>query len=139
MREGSRIASASPGAAARDGERGPRRARCCPSADRVGDALESAIGLKIGTKELTSAYVGRAQTIFMKAKKAFFFNAEDLRTKVITDFNNVEVWDTKSEDKSSEDLASDKRAAIQKLLDAEEEEEEMGAAAAAAIENAKTK
>ena len=74
-----------------------------------------------------------------EAKKAFFFNAEDLRTKVITDFNNVEVWDTKSEDKSSEDLASDKRAAIQKLLDAEEEEEEMGAAAAAAIENAKTK
>ena len=74
-----------------------------------------------------------------EAKKAFFFNAEDLRTKVITDFNNVEVWDTKSEDKSSEDLAADKRAAIQKLLDAEEEEEEMGAAAAAAIENAKTK
>ena len=36
MLEDSRIASASPGAAARDGERGPRRAGCRPSLDRVG-------------------------------------------------------------------------------------------------------
>ncbi|CAK0790522.1 unnamed protein product [Prorocentrum cordatum] len=39
------------------------------AADRVGDALESVFGLKIEKAELTSAYVGRAQTIFMKAKK----------------------------------------------------------------------
>ena len=36
MLEGSRIASASAGAAARDGERGPRRARHRPSTDCVG-------------------------------------------------------------------------------------------------------
>ncbi|CAK0882257.1 unnamed protein product [Prorocentrum cordatum] len=39
------------------------------AADRVGDALGSVFGLKIEKAELTSAYVGRAQTIFMKAKK----------------------------------------------------------------------
>ncbi|CAK0820029.1 unnamed protein product, partial [Prorocentrum cordatum] len=39
------------------------------AADRAGDALESVFGLKIEKAELTSAYVGRAQTILMRAKK----------------------------------------------------------------------
>ncbi|CAK0886707.1 unnamed protein product [Prorocentrum cordatum] len=39
------------------------------AAGRVGDALESVFGLKIEKAELTSACAGRAQTIFVKAKK----------------------------------------------------------------------
>ena len=74
-----------------------------------------------------------------EAKKALYFNAEELKDKITAELNMMEVWDVKSEDKSNEDLAADKRAAIQKLLDAEEEEEEMEASAAAAIENAKTR
>ncbi len=73
-----------------------------------------------------------------EAKKALYFNAEELKDKITAELNMMEVWDVKSEDKSDEDLAADKRAAIQKLLDAEEEEEEMEASAAAAIENSKT-
>lgn len=73
------------------------------------------------------------------AKKALIMSGEDLREKITGELTYANVWDTQSEDKSHEDLAADKRAAIQKLLDAEEEEEEMGAAAAASIENAKTK
>ena len=57
----------------------------------------------------------------------------------MSELNMMDVWDLLSEDKSSEDLAADKRKAIQMLLDAEEEEEEMAAAAAAAMENAKSK
>jgi hypothetical protein len=73
------------------------------------------------------------------ANKQYVFSADELRERIMAELNTMDVWDVVSEDKSHEDLASDKRAAIQKLLDAEEEEEEMAAAAAAALENAKTK
>jgi WD repeat-containing protein 35 len=73
------------------------------------------------------------------ANKQYVFSADELRERIMAELNTMDVWDVVSEDKSHEDLASDKRAAIQKLLDAEEEEEEMAAAAAAAMENAKTK
>ncbi len=73
------------------------------------------------------------------AHKTLVFTAEELRDKIMAELNTANIWDVVSEDKSHEDLASDKRAAIQKLLDAEEEEEEMAAAQAAAMENAKTK
>ena len=50
----------------------------------------------------------------------------------MAELNTMDVWDVKAEDKSGEDLASDKRASIQKLLDAEEVEAETKAAAEAA-------
>eukprot|EP00605_Chrysophyceae_sp_TOSAG23-4_P001509 GSChrysophyteH1.ASY1.ANO1.1653.1 assembled CDS len=73
------------------------------------------------------------------AHKTLVFEAAELRDKIMAELNTANIWDVVSEDKSSEDLAADKRAAIQKLLDQEEEEEEMAAAQAAAMENAKTK
>ena len=73
------------------------------------------------------------------AHKNLVFTAEELRDKIMAELNTANIWDVVSEDKSHEDLAADKRATIQKLLDAEEEEEEMAAAQAAAMENAKTK
>jgi len=73
------------------------------------------------------------------ANKQMVFSAEELRKKIMSELNMMDVWDLASEDKSGEDLAADKRKAIQLLLDAEEEEEEMAAAAAAAMENAKSK
>ena len=39
------------------------------AADRVGDALESAFGLKIEKGELTAGYCGRARTVFQRAAK----------------------------------------------------------------------
>jgi hypothetical protein len=44
------------------------------------------------------------------------------------ELNTMDVWDIKGEDKSKEDLASDKRATIEKLLELEESENEMKAA-----------
>ena len=72
------------------------------------------------------------------ANKTMAFNAEELREKIMAELNMMDIWDVKGEDKSSEDLAAEKRAAIQKLLDADEEEEEEAAAAAAATENARS-
>lgn len=67
------------------------------------------------------------------------FNAEELREKIMGELNTMDVWDVKAEDKSDQDLASDKRAAIQALLDAEEEAQEEAAAAEAAAAAAKKK
>jgi len=63
-----------------------------------------------------------------QAKKALVFNAEELREKIMSELNAMDVWDVKAEDRSREDLASDKRAAIQDMLDNEEEEQERAAA-----------
>jgi WD repeat-containing protein 35 len=51
-----------------------------------------------------------------KARKAFVMNAEELREKIMNELNGMDVWDTKGEDKSVEDLAADKRANIEKLI-----------------------
>jgi WD repeat-containing protein 35 len=59
-----------------------------------------------------------------KAKKTFAMTAEELREKILDELNNMDVWDIKGEDRSEEDLASDKRAAIQRLLDAEEDDDD---------------
>lgn len=59
-----------------------------------------------------------------QAKKALVLSAEEIREKIISELNVLSVWDSKGEDKSAEDLASDKRAAIQRLLDEEEDDEE---------------
>lgn len=65
-----------------------------------------------------------------EAKKSLVFTAEELREKIMRELNDVDVWDVKGEDRSHEDLASDKRASIQKLLDLEDENEEAAAAGA---------
>lgn len=58
-----------------------------------------------------------------KARKALVFNAEELREKIIEELNGMDVWDLKGEDKSAEDLAADKRASIERLLEQEEDED----------------
>jgi len=64
------------------------------------------------------------------ARKALVFNAEELKEKIMDELNSMDVWDVKGEDKSLEDLAVDKRATIEKLLEKEEAEEELAAATA---------
>lgn len=65
-----------------------------------------------------------------KARKALVFNAEELREKIIDELNAIDVWDIKGEDRSIDDLASDKRATIEKLLQEEDEENELNEAMA---------
>jgi len=72
-----------------------------------------------------------------EAKKTLVFTAEELRFKIMEELNNVDVWDTAAEDKSDEDLAADKRAAIEELLRLDEEEADAAAATAGAAEAAK--
>jgi len=55
-----------------------------------------------------------------EAKKTLVFNAEELREKIMDELNSMDVWDVKGEDKSSEDLASDKRAAIEARIERED-------------------
>lgn len=55
------------------------------------------------------------------AVKTLVFNAEELRAKVMDDLNAVDIWDIAGEDRSADDLAVDKRAAIErKLVELEE-------------------
>ena len=77
-----------------------------------------------------NAYLFTVTVVYNRrqAKKALVFNAEELREKIMAELNTMDVWDVKSEDKSDQDLASDKRAAIQRLLDLEEEAQEEAAA-----------
>lgn len=59
-----------------------------------------------------------------RARKALVFSAEELREKIIDELNVIDVWDIKSEDKSKEDLAADKRATIEKMVEEEQAEAE---------------
>ena len=63
-----------------------------------------------------------------EARKALVFNAEELREKIMDELNSMDVWDVKGEDRSGEDLAADKRASLERLLEEEEEEAEQTAA-----------
>lgn len=82
--------------------------------------------------EITLEYDERNQYLFTvtvqynrrKARKALVFNAEELREKILDELNSMDIWDVKGEDKSKEDLASDKRAHIEKLIQEQEEEKE---------------
>jgi hypothetical protein len=65
-----------------------------------------------------------------EARKALVFTADELREKIIDELNSMDVWDVKGEDRSKEDLAADKRDAIEKLLEAEDEEAEVAGGAA---------
>ena len=51
------------------------------------------------------------------------FNAEELKEKVMEEFNAMQVWDAQGEDKSSMDLAMDKRMKIEQRIQKLEEEE----------------
>ena len=66
------------------------------------------------------------------AKKALAFTADELRSKIMDELNSLDLWDVVSEDKAGEDLAADKRAAIEHKLKLAEEEEELEAAKKAA-------
>ena len=83
-----------------------------------------------GTKpNITFEYDERNQYLFAititynrrEAKKQLAFNAEELRQKIMDELQTMDIWDVKGEDKSSEDLASDKRAAIEARLDQEDD------------------
>eukprot|EP01039_Chlorochromonas_danica_P008189 gene8188-9034_t len=63
-----------------------------------------------------------------RARKALVFNAEEIREKIMDELNSMDVWDFKGEDRSHEDLAADKRASIEKLLEEEEDQNEVHAA-----------
>ena len=55
------------------------------------------------------------------AKKTLVLEAEELREKIMEELNRMDIWDSKGEDRSAEDLAADKRAAIEKLLQDEDD------------------
>lgn len=59
------------------------------------------------------------------AKKALVFSADELREKIMEELNTLDLWDATAEDKTKEDLAADKRATIERLLELEENENEM--------------
>ena len=63
-----------------------------------------------------------------QAKKALVFTAEELREKIMDELNAMDIWDVAGEDRSKEDLASDKRANIQRLLEEEEAANELAEA-----------
>lgn len=63
-----------------------------------------------------------------QARKALVFNAEELREKIMDELNSMDVWDIKGEDKSADDLAADKRASLERIIEAEEEEAEVNKA-----------
>lgn len=50
------------------------------------------------------------------AKKSLIFTSTELQEKIMDELNGMDVWDKKSEDRTEEDLASDKRAAIEELM-----------------------
>jgi hypothetical protein len=65
-----------------------------------------------------------------EARKALVFNAEELREKIMDELNSMDVWDVKGEDRSYEDLAADKRASLERLLEEEDAAAEETAAGA---------
>jgi hypothetical protein len=65
-----------------------------------------------------------------QANKALVFTANELQEKIMDELNAMDVWDVKGEDRSHEDLAADKRAAIEKMIKEEVDNEEVRAAAA---------
>tara|TARA_B110000305_G_C19172340_1_gene507927 strand:+ start:221 stop:805 length:585 start_codon:yes stop_codon:yes gene_type:complete len=78
--------------------------------------------------DVTMSYNRRA------ASKTLGFNAEELREKLLGQFEHAGIYDHEGEDHSSFDLAVDKRAAIELQIEAEEaageaEEEAAGEAA----------
>lgn len=67
-----------------------------------------------------------------QAKKALAFTADELRSKIMEELNSLDLWDVATEDKANEDLAADKRSAIEHKLKLAQEEEELEEAKKAA-------
>ncbi|CAM9176318.1 unnamed protein product [Ectocarpus sp. 6 AP-2014] len=59
-----------------------------------------------------------------EANKNFAYNYRELKDKIQQELDTAQVWDPSSEDHSSQDLAADKRAAIERRLREEDEEED---------------
>lgn len=60
-----------------------------------------------------------------QANKNLVFSADELREKIMVELNEMDVWDVKGEDNSADDLAADKRAALEMLLQQDAESEEL--------------
>jgi len=63
------------------------------------------------------------------AKRNLVFTADELREKIMDELNAMDIWDVKGEDRSADDLASDKRAHIERMLLEATAQEEPEAAA----------
>ena len=50
------------------------------------------------------------------ASKRLVLSSTDLQQKILSELTSRDIWDSKGEDKSNDDLASDKRAAIERLV-----------------------
>ncbi|CAM9159563.1 unnamed protein product [Pylaiella littoralis] len=59
-----------------------------------------------------------------EANKNFAYNYRELKDKVQQELDTAQVWDPSGEDHSSQDLAADKRAAIERRLQEEDEEQD---------------
>lgn len=53
------------------------------------------------------------------AKRTLVLNADEIRERLMNEFNAMDIWDIDGEDTSHEDLAIDRRAALQRLFDEE--------------------
>lgn len=60
------------------------------------------------------------------AKRNLVFTADELREKIMDELNAMDIWDVKGEDRSADDLASDKRAHIERLLQEASNQDEIG-------------
>ena len=58
------------------------------------------------------------------ASKRLVLSSTDLQQKILSELTSSDVWDLKGEDKSNEDLASDKRAAIEKLVNDDNDDDD---------------
>ena len=54
--------------------------------------------------------------------KPLFNKSFDTLEKIMDELNSMDVWDVEGEDRSAEDLASDKRATLERMLQAEDME-----------------
>jgi hypothetical protein len=64
----------------------------------------------------------KAVVLSMCRAQNLAFNAEELREKVLEEYNAMQVWDVAGEDRSSEDLAMDKRMKIEERIQKMEED-----------------
>ena len=55
-----------------------------------------------------------------QAKRTAVFTADELRERIMDELNGMDIWDLRGEDRSADDLAADKRARIELLLQEEE-------------------
>lgn len=57
-----------------------------------------------------------------EANSSLVLTADDLRDRILLEFNEMNIWDIQGEDVSQEDLAVDRRAALQLILNEELQE-----------------